>query len=553
MSEIGIHGWVVTEDISEIVDRIQAIRGGSQGQADPEPASAMQILQTFALRRPIEDLLRLEPETEGGGGFSALDAAAVLALAALTRPVDQAADLAIGQWTAETAKEVKRGEEPRSPVTDSIVHDVTAQRTVPEVAVFIRVCRRRGSVKLVGKTLNAFVMATSGRTNFDKALLYIALREEQCAKDAAQLLRLALEEAGKQASAGMTHGAQDRVGIVGALRHLSPSEAIVEDWIEQEMTVARREPVVVALVANLLVGEPDGGKRLAEHVGRNWKPRRLIDLCENLAKRSPICFILVRGYAAARPDKDSLAEIIQFWHRSEGLTGTLRKLLDDIVASGADCGPRPVDFLEDLHQTLQNDKAPDRCRKELRIAVAAHVRGRTGAEVASLLGQVGRRELRRAAQTVNAQLVGLLLASEIAAEMFIDYVKGLQELTEASTLTFWALRELSDPTASEYAPEKTASALGGIAARLYAEGLAEIGFDLLERCLENEQWLDAEDAAAIVARVRLGAMPEDERWGPLLSATVGRWAETRHREGVVAALRRDSFDKDAEAVIHSVQ
>jgi hypothetical protein len=560
MSENGFYGWVVDSDIGEIVDRIQELRGHSQAGLDPQPARAMWILQAFALRRPIEDLLSLEPEAEGGGGFSALDAAAVLALAALTRPVDQAADLAIGQWTAEAAKgqgagegEGEEGQEPRSPITDSIVHDVTAQRTVPDVAVFIRVCRRRGSAKLVDKALNAFVMATSGRTSFDKALLYIELREEQCHGDAARLLGLALTEAGKQASAGVTHGSRGRIGILGALRHLSPSEAIVEDWIEQEMAAAKKEPTVVELVANLLAAEPDGGRMLAEHVGWHWKPHRLIDLCENLTRRSGVCFALVRRYAAARTDKDSLAEIIQLWHRSEGLTGTLKDLLDDIVASGEGRGPRSTDFLEDLHQTLQNDKAPQRCRKELRVAGAEHVDGRTGTEVAFLLSLVGGRELRRAAHAVNRRLVDRLLASEIAVEAFVDYVKGLQELPEASGLTFWALRELSDPTGPDHKPEKTAVVLGDIAARFYAEGLADIGFDLLERCLENEQWLDAKDAVAIVTRVRLGAMPQDERWDPLLSATVGRWAETRRRDDVVTALRRESFEKDAEAVIHSVE
>lgn len=553
MSESGLDDWVVTGDIPTIVNRIQVIREGIPGDLDPQPGAAMQILQTFALRRPIKDLLRLQPETEHTRGFPSLDARAVLALAALTRPVEEAATLAIEQWNMESAKDATQ-----SRLTDSIVHDVTAQRTVQEVAVFIGECRRRGSADLVAKILDAFVVTTSGRTNLDKALLYIALREERCAEDAAELLRLMLKAA-TQAPARTEVGSVDRVGVVGALRHLSPSEPIVEEWIGIEMGIAQREPATIALVADLLVGEPDGSGRLAEHVGRTWKPRRLIDLCEDLAGRSPACFTLIREYASARSDKDSLAEIIQFWHRSEGLTGTLKDLLADIVAAGIDRsrGPRSIAFLEDLYQRLENDKAPHRCRREFRVAVAAHVHGRTGAQVASLLGRVGRGELRRAAQTVNERLTARLLAREIDCEVFVDYLSGIQELAEASTLTFWALRELSDPTASDHALQGTASVVGEIAARLYARGperLADLGFDLLERCLENEQWLDAEDAADIVGRVRLlGAMPTDDRWDSLLSATVGRWAETRRREGVVAALRRQSFDSDAEAVIHSVQ
>src|SRR5262249_22774370 len=143
----------------------------------------------------------------------------------------------------------------------------------------------------------------------DKAFLCIALREEQRPAEAAELLGLALRGAGAEAPPRAAADSVDRVGVVGALRHLSPSEEIVEEWIDQEMAIARREPQTVALVAYLLVGEPDDGRKLAEHVGRKWKPRRLIDLCENLAKRSDECFTLVRGYAAARPDKDFLADI----------------------------------------------------------------------------------------------------------------------------------------------------------------------------------------------------------------------------------------------------
>ena len=187
------------------------------------------------------------------------------------------------------------------------------------------------------------------------------------------------------------------------------------------------------------------------------------------------------------------------------------------------------------------------------MSVAAQVRNRTGKQVAFLLGQVGRAELRRAAQSVNEQITMRLLEHEIDSEACVDYLNGLQDLPEASSLTFWALHELSDPTASDHALEGTAAVIGDVAARLYEEGLADIGFDLLERCLENEQWLDAEDAVGIVGRGHRGAMPKDERWDSLLSATVGRWAESRRRDEVVAALRRESYDKDAEAVIRSVQ
>ena len=576
--------WVRTRDIPTVVERIRVIRAGTVSAEDPaagvrpDPVGAMRLLGTFARHRDIEDLLELRPETGDAGGFAPLDATAVLTLAALTRPVEEAAALAIEHWSMESGRPAT----PSRP-TDSIVHDVTAQRIVPEVAVFIAECRRRGQTGLVRKALDAFARTSSGRTNFDKALLYIALSAGGCAAEATELLRLALLKADVEASARPIAGSASQVGIVAALHHLSPAEKIAEDWIEEQMEVAEREPATVALVAGLLIGERDVDTELARHVGGTWEPNRLIDLCENLAgrgqgrpsrlavfglpaadadhlaRRAQARLTLVRGYAAARPDKD-LVEIIRLWHKSGELTGTLKDLLADIVAGGAGSpAPRPVEFLDSLQQRLKRRRIPGRCRNELHVAAAVHVSGReTGAEVATLLGRISRGELRRAAQAVNRQLTAPLLNSaidierEAAVERFVDYVHGLQSLPRAPALTFWALRALSDPGAAGHPP--TGWVIADIAARVYAEVGADIGFDLLERCLENEQWLSEEDAADIVKRVRLGAMHDDKSWYPLLSATVGRWADSRRRDGVVAALRRlPRYDADADAIIRSVQ
>lgn len=552
MTDAGLDDWIVGNPIPDVVRRVRVIREGVRRDGRvllaPQPAAVMRILHVFALRRSIDDLLSMDPAAADPAGFDSLDATIVLALAALTRPVGQAAQLAIRQWT----KESEQGGERR--LTRDLVHDVTAQRIVPEVAEFTSACRRHA--ELVAQTLGAFVAPASGRTTLDKAALFIELRARDCHGEADALLGLAIREAAAQARASApSAGPEDHVGIVGALRHLSPSETIVEDWIARRMESVHQQATTTEIAADLLVGEPEGALRLAEHIGRTWRPRRLVGLCERLAGRSQERCALVRGYAAARPDAESLAEVITHWYKSAALSGTFRELLADVVAHGADRaqGPRTTGFLEDLHQTLHNDASPERCRSELRVAVAAHVWGRTGAETARLLGFVGRREVRRAAHSVNQRLTARLLAGEITAEAFVAYLAALQEQRNASTLTFLALRELSDPAASDHALEGTASVVGRIAAQLYAQGMADVGFDLLERCLENDQWLRAEDVAGIVAHVRLSAMPGDERWDALLSATVGRWAEVHRRDDVVAELRRQQYGEDAEAVIHFVQ
>jgi hypothetical protein len=553
MTDAGLDDWVVTEPVPEVARRLQTIREGirvaGKDHLRPRPAEVMRLLKVFALHRSIDDLLRIDPAAADTAGFDALDVRIVLALATLTRPVGQAAQLAIKQWTKESGQ----GAADR-PLTRDLVHDITAQRVVPEVAEFVSTCRQEPyAAQLVTQTLRAFVAAASGRTTLDKAALFIELRARGCEGEADTLLELALQAAAAPAGMSVPEG---RVGIVGALRHLSPSETIVEDWITRRMADDYKQGETMDLVAGLIVGEPESNGKLAEYVGRTWRARRVIDLCERLARSSKDRCALVRGYAAVRSERDFLAEIITYWHKSVILSGTFRDLLADIVAVGADrdAGPRTIEFLEKLRQALLNDRAPGRCLSELRVAVAAHVWDRTGTETAQLLGQVvGSRELRRAAQAVNQRLTSRLLAGETAAGAFVEYLQALREQRNTSTLTFLALRELTDPVASDHALEGTASVIGEIAAQLYGLGMADVGFDLLERCLENDQWLRAEDVAGIVGHVRLSAMTEDERWDSLLGATVGRWAEWRRRDDVVAELRRQSFSDEAEAVIHFVQ
>jgi hypothetical protein len=568
--------WVRAMDIPVIAQRIRAIREGAGGAPDPD--GAMQLLGAFARYR--ETLLGLRPEAGRAEGFAPLDAAAVLSLAALTRPVAEAAVLAIEQWAVESRQ---RETPPR--LTDSIVHDVTAQRIVPEVAVFIAECRRRGQAALAAKALNAFVVASSGRTNFDKALLFISLRATDCAEEADHLLSLALRQAGADASALPVTGSAGLVGIVAALHHLSPAETIVEDWLDEQVNARGQERDTIALAASLLIGERSDDRQLARHVAVAWKPHQLIGVARNLAGRAPAranrrpvlgppaaaddpvagraqeCLLLIRRYAAARSDTD-LAEIIRLWHKSGELAGTLPGLLTDIVAGGPGRpGPRSIEFVGSLQETLKDrGEVPGRWCRELNAAAAVQVSGRThGSEVAAFLGRVDRRELPRTAQAVNRQLTAPLLHAdsdierEAAIEKFVDYVRGLQALPRPSTPTFWALRALSDPAAGGQAP--AGRVIADIAARVYAHQDVpnDAGFDLLERCLENEQWLSADDAADIVARVRSSPMHDDDRWHPLLSATVGRWADTRRREQVVKVLRRRSFDTDADAIIRSFQ
>ena len=212
--------WVLTDPISDVVMRLTAIRRGDPRNAlPPRPAAAMRILHTFALRRKIGDLL------ESTRHFEHLDAMAILAAAALKRPVEEAADLALGQWRREARHDA------RTQLTDGIVHDVASQRTAPEVSVFVKRIREEPGAELADQTLRIFAGSGSGRTNLDKAVLYIMLRDDGCRSEAAELLKLTLREVGARARSAATDGPDELHDLVGALHHLSPTQRILEYWI----------------------------------------------------------------------------------------------------------------------------------------------------------------------------------------------------------------------------------------------------------------------------------------------------------------------------------
>jgi hypothetical protein len=166
---------------------------------------------------------------------------------------------------------------------------------------------------------------------------------------------------------------------------------------------------------------------------------------------------------------------------------------------------------------------------------------------------VGKADRRRAAQNINAQIAQGLAAREVETGLFIDYLNQIRTLPDAPTLTFWAVRELTDPGEAD---RRTLEGwqIGGIAVRIYADGLDDAGFDLLERYLENEQAVTATDAAEIVAQVSASQeMHGDTRWDELLGATIGRWADTSRLDEVKAEFRKRGYLREAEAVVSLFQ
>ncbi|GHF71653.1 hypothetical protein GCM10010218_61090 [Streptomyces mashuensis] len=544
------YSWVTACEIGEFVRRVQALREGEQPGIDtdpgepPRPATAIRALHAFAVMRPTADLIEAARKD-----FSYRDAVSVLATAALCRSVPEAAELTIRQWRAES----KHGD--RTPKTDDIIRDIARQRTVPDVAAFVRECRKADKAPLVAKTLGAFTEPRSGRRSLDKALLYIALRDEGCAEEAVELLGRTLKGLGDLDATNAVDDADALDDLVGALHELSPSERILEEWIDKELRFPQRVPYTIGRVVRLTVGRPPGRDALVEHIGRHWRRHDLVELCSQLCRTAPDKCAQVRLHAASRHDVQELADVIIAWRGAESLARTTRDLLRDIVAMRAapQGGPRSLSDLADLDHVLRNIRADPECNRMLRLVAAEHVDGRSGADLATLLHRIERRGDRwRAAQNIAAQLTARALRQDDAASRtLVDYIKALREAQDTRTIAT-TLKELADSSRSGHSSHSGhahavwVTLVADIAERLCRLELTDDAMNLLERCLESEHRIAPEDAPKVVGRLRGGGAKPPEWVASLLSATVGRWFDAHLRDSALQRLSEAGFVTEAE-------
>lgn len=426
--------WIVTASIPEAAERIKRIRAADENDA-------IRLLELFAYHRPVESLLTLEPNRGTPGHFNRHDASAILALAALTRRVEDAADLLLGQWEKEEGAD--------SPLTDRIIHDVTAQRTVSEVADLVRICHRksRNSGGCVGKLLEAFTEPRSGRTNFDKALLFVDLKNGAHTGDVADVL---LDRALEKSVLG-THSEKKRNdGIIAVLHHLSPSDVYLHAWVEARIPSMDQGPAPQArprkpyeeslkLVADLLADDPHGSRPLARYIGAHWNAGQIRDLCQKVSK-SPDCYHAVLEYAAINSDTDKLSNLFGNWRSA--LPHDLPELLTAITRTqpGEASGPRSIAALAELERAIVR---PPETIPQLWIAAAGQIGGRPGADIADLLTRVqGTRNLIQAADAINEQFADRLFAAD--HERFSRYLRSDGFLS--SVIRFWGISGLLSST-----------------------------------------------------------------------------------------------------------
>ncbi|MEV3859189.1 hypothetical protein AB0J38_33385 [Streptomyces sp. NPDC050095] len=534
------YAWVARVGVPQFVQILMRMRD------EHREAMAMRALHAFALRRPVDELVELAHH------FERRDAVMLMATAALSRPIGEAAQLAVLQHEAEAY-------ETRAPITASIVHDVACQRTAFDVAVFVRVLQP-ARPRLAERTVEVFAGAGSGRTNLDKALLHTALRDEGCQGAADRLLELTLETIARTPSDGTagpgTKHAEDGeeiADLAGAFQHLSPAGQILESWVEARLKASDATQVDLTrqLLAKLIARRGDGHDALAAHVGRTTAPLHVVKLCALLAgqENAPAKCALVRGHAAEHQAVQDLAALVAYWHKEPVLTSRTRDLLADIVTNpaAADGAPRSLDELRQLDEWLPLYDASAECSRLLRHVAAVHVQGRTGQEIVSLLDWIERsRERTRAADEAGRHLAQALMKEGADRNWFVQCLYALHEARHAAAVES-ACRELSDPSRGLHVD---AALVADVAGRLYRARLEKVSWDLFERFLENEQLVSPTDVVEVVAGVLALPLPQAEL---LLRATVGRWSDVGHRDQAVDELRDAGQHQAAEWVIKSLR
>ncbi|MFF7971434.1 hypothetical protein [Streptomyces sp. NPDC007905] len=545
---------------------MQALRKGNESKGEPpRPAVAIRVLYAFAIQRSTDQLI------EAATKFHFYDAVNVLATAALWRSIGDAADLACRQSEIDGAASPsvagqgeRRQPEPEiaeyrpSALSKGIVHDVARQRTALDVARFVRELRGQGKQDLVDATLNTF---SEKRTMLDTALLYLGLRDEGCAEAAVDLLGRAVQRintsGARQSDTTTPAGLND---LVTALRMLSPVEPVLENWIDTRLGDTDLVGPTRDTVAKLISGSEHSPDSLIEHVGKRLQYHNVAAVCRELAQSDPERCEAVQDQAAAREELYELAEIISRWQKFETVARTRVDLYSKVVARGVACaaGPRSPAEIDTLVKELKNIDADPECWRLLWIAAAEHIDGRAGGELVRLQTKIERsRDMYRVARTVARRLTAGLLSRSVDPGVFADYVTAQQVQGNRGRIAAdVACKELSDPSDPELAGVPMGGVVAETAVRLYGSGTdrawgQEKAWDLLERCLENEQRITPADVVAIAEHVRASRM-DGWRRRLLYRGTVGRWADAVCRQEAVGLLRSRGFEEEAKQVVESV-
>ncbi|TQL69279.1 hypothetical protein FB381_3184 [Nocardioides albertanoniae] len=497
------------------------------------PAIAVQALHAYGRHADV-DLAAVTTSLE----FTA-DRVILIAAAALHRSPEDAARLAI-----ETEHD--------GSIAYAVIHDVLRQRTVPDIARFLRALHLLGATELVNDTVKTFAATSSGRSNLDKAVLYVALNASPRLQEIA--LDLLWRTLGAIGDRGRAPGHVQQQDLVAAFWELCPGGRVLEDWFKvrldgSENAEEAREQVVV-----LLRGSRGPGRdSLLGALAGDATPMNLKRICETLMEEGDEAqaAMIVRALAHSG-HIERLGDFLDRWSWAQPSSETTRKLLHWVLTpEGTDREPMGSAVVEGVAGYLA-DVHGKPLGEDLRRQAATLVRLRPAEEIVGLLGHVPSRVGRRGRSAVAAD-VGWRLAEDLLVypapteEAYVAwYAECLAALEAAgfadAVRTSWhhladeaINRRGAGPTIAEAAHQLRRNELTGTADRL------------LTRYLDQAQSVTPSDIVGITTRLRLHRYPEASR-AAVLRRSVGRWQDRARIDAVVETLVAAGQEEEAEWV-----
>ncbi|MEU0314219.1 hypothetical protein [Nocardioides sp. NPDC006273] len=515
----------------------------AQLRTQGRPAIAVQALHAYGR---IADG---DPAAAATSLDSAADRVILIAAAALHRPPEDAARLAI-----ETEHDAS--------IAYAVIHDVLRQRTVPDIARFLRALHLLGATALVNDTVKQFAALSSGRSNLDKALLYVALDATPRLREIS--LDLLWRTLGAIGDLGRTPGPGQQHDLVAAFWALCPGGRVLEDWFKlrldgRENSEEAREQVVL-----LLRGSRGPGRdRLVAALAADATPTNLKRICETLMDEGSEVEAALLVRALARSGHiERLGDFLDRWSWAQPSAETTRNLLHWVLTpEGTDREPMGSAVVEGI-VTYLADAHGRSLGEDLRRQAATLVRLRPPGEIVGLLDRVPSRVGRRGRSAVAAD-VGWRLAEDLLGyptpteERYVAwYAECLAALEAAgftdAVRTSWhhladeaISRRGAGPTLAETAHRLRLAAPSASDERLGE--LARTADRLLIRYLDQAQSVTPTDIVGITTRLRLHRYPTASRAG-VLRRSVGRWQDRARVDAVVETLVAAGQEEEAEWV-----
>ncbi|MDI5973767.1 hypothetical protein POF50_031260 [Streptomyces sp. SL13] len=544
--------WVSTVDVSFFNDTLKGMREGTAGAA-PMPAMSMFAMREFAISRPVGELVAFAACFKNSD-----DTFQAIATAALRRTPQEAAELVIEQLKTDRGTaggEARDDGDGTATLVRNVVHDVAGQRPALDIAEFLQACKnsgRHGSAdteaqQVVDWTIQRFTSPDSGRTQLDRARLYVALLFLGCPAEADAVMRETLRHFDLKANGGLPDDA-DAVEFAQALRTISPSESLLADWVAHQLNRHEDFEFLRRIIAGVLHSDQAGEGRkgeIVEYVSERLESDDIIAICRLLTSNGSDACSELRRCAASIEDPHKLAGLVKRWYDAPLLKGSTQLFLADIAARGnkPDRGPRSLTELVLVDSHLDRTSVTDECRQQLWEVAAVHVKGRSGDEMVQLLRRITHPRRRRSAeQKIAAILADEMLRRSVEPEQFAQYIQALRDTHDIDprTAVFLACKQLADPDDAQWHRGESAGVIARTAARLNEAGLVGDAADLLERCMEDEQRMTPEDMRVIVRCLTEHGFPGTELEN-LLTNTLGRWSDAGHRGAAVTALQGPDF------------